>query len=626
MSLVADIKSETSKKKAHGGTTHEEAAGAYNLEYDTTLGCQSLQASYPPFPNQPSAPIEILASDQGPVIRRVLEFAMYLEDKDSRACRHTYTSLQSETPSAPKVLADVNNWRGMYPALATNHDQGPIDCPLFLFDTQLSLTEDDYASNLAIRFSMEFSHGAHFTDWRSYPKFYERNGCPVNLTESLESSDVLESEHLKGTDNCRFTKVPFRSAWWVWVFSNMIHKKKAAQNNGDAASIEEEEERAIQDVQGLSVMQEIWATHRDSNHQPQRMAILLWRFDIARRGERATTSWRQVLPLLSAYNVQSPHPPSEDSPMILDTTLQAAASYATGHNSQPSIFSGYPTEGLLTAPLSEDSSSSTTTPGSRSFPSLASNSTYPLYPSQESSFRSQNPAYPSLGTFDFQDSGYSLSEHHEVIEASHKSYGSQETADGSQESYLSQEVIYHSQDSLYQHSPDRLYEYTCPIVESPDTALASQDFTGGQIQLSYAQTEDSQSSYEAPLITDQAHMVHQPQLIQHLQHLDQHQYLEQNPDDLHGGHDELDEQAHAQPLPQSYELNGLTIDYSTWEETLRLNPDLQRHLSINTMAEVGQVELQYMSPGGQEGVEPTQGKVLGEAPDKEDAHDRQLEC
>ena len=87
----------------------------------------------------------------------------------------------------------------------------------------------------------------------------------------------------------------------------------------------------------------------------------------------------------------------------------------------------------------------------------------------------------------------------------------------------------------------------------------------------------------------------------------------------------MDEQAQA--LPQSYELNGLTIDYSAWEETLRLNPDLERHLSIDGLEEVGNNGEGYMSPMGQGSVEQTHGEVLGEVTQEGGGSpDRQSEC
>ena len=648
MSLVADIKPEKASKKAHGSTLREDAAGGYdNLEYDPAFDYQPSQASSHPFPKRPSETIEALASTAypGPTIRRVLEFAMAVVDKGySQVLRHTYTSIQSETASAPKPLVDVKYWREMYPPLATYYDQGQIDCPVFLFDTRLSLLDHLHPSKLrlAIKLSMDFSQGARFTEWRSYPMFYEQNGCPVDLSAFQTDSkpwDSLESSQIEGTDDATVGQIPFRSQWWAQFFTRLVGKKMMATNNGDPREIREEEERAIQYVQGISVMQEIWATHRGSNYAPQKMAILLWKFNTVRRGEAATTSWRRLVPPLSPYEIQSPHPPFEKPPMTLDTTLQGASPYNPHYVSQHNVFAGNTTGDLLTAPLSEGSSQSgTPTPESRSFPSSTStsfppsvsNPTYPLFPCQESSFQSQGSAYPALDSFDSHDSGYSLYEQHESIETSHahESYGSRGFVDASQESYAAQDIICHSEDALYQHGPDQqLYEYPYQIADAPVTASTSHDFTGGQIHLAYAQTEDSQSSYEAALIAPQANMVHQHQLIQHPEHFDQHDYLDQDPGHLSGGSHKVDEQPLAQslPLPQQYEINGLAIDDNTWEEMLRLNPDLERHLDIDAADEVDYGGQQYVSSIGQETLESTQGQVIGEVQDGDGTPDRQLD-
>lgn len=622
MSLVADIKPEGPRNRKHDDAAREAAVVAYeNLVYDDGF---DIRASYPPIPNRPSAAIENLASDvrQGPTIQRISLFDMTLQDThDKGTIYHIFTSIQSETPSAPKVLSDVSNWHEMYPALAIYLDRGQIDCPVYLFDTHLSLPDKaDTSCLLGTQLSMEFHQGADFVGW------HQQNGCLVDFAKigkDLEPLDLLNSE-VMGTDNCTLSNVGFKSEWWSRVLTPLIIKKEEVAKSRDPTLIREEEECANREVQGLSGMQEIWATHRASKRGPQRMAILLWRFSTAKRGERGTTSWRQVLPPFSAYDIQSPHPPSEKPPMTLDTTLEASLPFDTHQNSQPSIFSGCPTGDLSTAPLSEASSlSMTPTLESRSFPSststsipsAASSSNYPLFPSQDSSFQLQDSAYPALGGFDSQSSGYSLYEHQEVVETSHESFESQEFANDSQESYQSQEVIYHSQESLYPQAPDELYEYPYHIVEPPFTAPSSQDFTGGEIHLSYGETEDSQSTYEPPLIAPQANMVPQHQLIQHPEHFDQHDYLEQNPNDVSGGHDEVNEQADVQQLSQFHELNGLTMDYGTWEETLRLHPDLEG--SLNAMDEVEKIGQQYMTAMGQAAEEPAQGEVLGEVRDDE---------
>ena len=633
LSLVANIKTEKSGKKARRSTAYEEAVGGYeDSEYDDASECQFSQELCRPYPNGPPAPTEILASNvyPGPTIRRVSEFIMTLEGHDQRVL-HIYTSIQSESASAPRALEDVIDWRENYPLLAAHSDQGKIDCPIFLFDTHLSMMDHDYGQSfLRIRLSMDFTQGAHFRDWRSHSRYYQENGRLVDVVESRFNYSSVE-----GTADTRlFT--PLKSLWWGQIFADILKSKEIVEERGDADLIRKEEEKASQDIQGISVMQEIWATHQICNDRPKRMAILLWKLSTARKGEVATTSWRQIRPPVFPYQVQEPPPSPQQPPMTLDAALRRAPPYAERYVTQPSIFSGGPSGSLVAAPMSQDSSPSTTpTPESHSFPSSTStsfpssvsnsaNSAYPVYPSHESFFHSQHSVYPPLDSLDSQESEYPQYEHQEVVETSQESFGSHEFAVDSQETYSSQEAVFHSRDSFYQDAPDPLYGYLSQQVDAPPgTASTSQDFTGGQIHLSYAQTEDSQSAYEAPLIAPQANMIPQHQLIQHPEHFD---YLGQDLADLGGNHDEIEEQSPGQALLQSYELNGLSMDYSSWEESLRLNPDLEGHVSINTLDEAGHIGQQYMSPAGQEAVESTPGEVLGEVQDeKEGTLDRQLE-
>ena len=647
MSLVADIKpekSEKSGKKAQRSTEYEGAAGGYeDYGSDEASEYRPLQVSNSPYPNRPPEPIEILAYNvsPSPTIRQVSEFKMILQDRNERVL-HTYTSIQSETAAAAKALEDVNGWRQNYPPLAVYSDQGQIECPIFLFDTQFdthfSVIDHCYGpSGLAIAFSMVFSQGALFGDWCSRSRYYEEHGSLSDVAESK----LQGCSQIKGTTDTRVGRVPFNSDWWARVFTDILTNKQKVEVRRDTDLIRKEEEKASQYIDGISVMQEIWATHQTCKDQPKMMAILLWKFGTARRGEAATTSWRRLHPPMSPYQIQEPSPSPQQPPMTLDAALRRVPTYAEESIAQPSIFSRALSGNLVTAPLSEDNSpSATPTPESRSFPSSTStsfpssasnsaNPAYSIYPALESLSHSQDSIYPPLSSFDSQNSAYCQYEHQEMVEAASQdeSFGSHEFAVDSQESYGSQEVLYHSQDSFYQHAPDPLYGYLQHLDVPSGTVSTSQDFTGGQIHLSYAHTEDSPSSYEAPLIAPQANMIPQHQLIQHPEHFDQHDYLDQDLGEIGGDDAEMDEQSNAQPLLQPYELNGLTMDYSSWEETLRLNPELERHLGINALDEVGHIGEEYISPVGGEVMESRPGEVLGEVQDEEvdSPLERQLE-
>jgi len=534
-----------------GNVKHEEATGCW-----TSISTSKLNYNHAPQSSHlnalPPSPAETVGSDWNspPTIRSVkFEMSLSKKEKDTNLrVLHIYTSIQSETASAPRLLDNVVDWRTFFPPLSAFHCQGQIDCPIFLFDTNLSLTDSHpgFGTSLAIDLSVNVAQGMALTNWQSHTRFYEERGHlvdlgifeqekqryhaeqgrPVNL-ESLKSPwRDLECSPTKGTADCWLSEVPLKSLWWVGVFSKIILRKQAAEATKDLEAIKQEEEYAHQYLQGISVMQEIWATPRGyENPRDQRVAILLWKFGKAQKGEVPTTSWRRLEPPAYPFQVQSPTPPAQQPPLTLDTTLhnamgRPAVPYGDYYNPQPSIFAENAEE-LLQETLS-DGSSPAMTPNldygyaslpsstSTSFPSEISNSGYHSHLTPESSFQSQDSSFPSLGSFDSQDSRYHLQE-----------YGTH-----SQDLYGSQENIYHSQDMLYHQQSNQVYEWPPPQTAQPHDAPASHDFTGGKIHVSYTEHEDPMSAYQAPLIAPRANMMPQHQVIQHPENFDHHDYLE----------------------------------------------------------------------------------------------------
>ena len=524
---------EKEKRAGHTALFYDEATRRWEgSEFGNAASHHSRQPLHHLHPNAPPPPpSERHFPDvhQGPTIRQV-KFAMTLCDAEYRPL-HPYTSIQSEMGSAPKALADVNYWHVLYPQLALYCDQGYLDIPLFLFETNLSLMNDFPGCHkyLAIDLSVDFIQGTAFEDWQSLTRFYEENGNWVDLSKFYEKSqpensarpqrenspwDMLECSEVPESSDMRL-KIPLKSRWWADAFARILHEKHKAQATKNSEVIKQKDVSARRYIGGISVMQELFATPRTHGSQRQRMAILLWKFSQSQSGGVATTSWRRLIPPVSPFQIQSPLTQRMKPPMTLDTALQDAVAshsvpvYADYHNSQPSIFTEN-CETLLTAPLSDGSSFTTTpTPEDRSFPPSmstsfppsVSNSNYAPHPSQESSFHSQEPAYASLESFDSQGSA-------------------------SQDSYITQDTMYHSQDSLY--AP--LYEYPPPLqIHHPnDRNLGATDheFTGGEIQLSYVQQEESAVPYdddaadEEPLIAPRANMISQHQLIHNLEQFD----------------------------------------------------------------------------------------------------------
>lgn len=129
----------------------------------------------------PRSPIGLPFNDIGePTIRQV-EFTMKLaavDERDNvRENLHTFTSIQSETGSAPKCLEQIADWQILFPALASHFDRDHTAAPIFLFSASLSLPKlngiatshetKNLSKKLPISLNIDFAQGARYCDWRS---------------------------------------------------------------------------------------------------------------------------------------------------------------------------------------------------------------------------------------------------------------------------------------------------------------------------------------------------------------------------------------------------------------------------------------------------------------------------
>ena len=479
-------------------------------------------------PCQPLSPAQTLVSNncEYPVIHRV-DLAMTLIDNETGEAIHTYTSIQCETASAPKPIDDMEDWHTFFPSLADEFDQGSMDCPMYLFDVSFSLMENYPGSSiLGIENSLDITQGACYTNWRSYTRFYTNQGHLVDLVAFFKGTEFeeypwrkLDSFQVPGTSEWRLKELPLKSLWWAKTFSNMLRQNIRARATGDPRAMAIEEENIERYLQGISVMQEIYATPLVHGAKRRRLATLLWRFRKARKGEAATTSWRQLMPPASLVKSESPRSTRPWSPLSSKKSTQKGsirqsgdpyADYYNPQQQQPSIFTDN-AEDMMDLSVSEGSSRASTPPldessfpssTSSSFPSHISDSSYPPQVIHESSFQSKDLGYPTLVSYEAQDSQYS----------------SQEVLSPSQEVYESQDSIYNSQESFCHHDPNEIYEWPTPPTLLPDDVNATQDFTGGKIHISYPlQPDGSFPGFEPYLIEPQANMTAQHQQIQQME-------------------------------------------------------------------------------------------------------------
>ena len=581
MSLVVDIKPDKSTRRHRQETRFEESTVAYGREiyHDSTHH----QSQYPGVPMSLVHDIDS-GIQRGPTIRSV-EFQMTLYE-ESQISVHTYTSIQCEAGTLPRTLDEVNEWRSMFPQLASYCDNGEVECPLFLFETQLNLMHryPGGSCQLGAELYIDFTHGTDFTDWCSLTRFYEETGNEIDLSRihadgaaSNTPYDEIQCSEVETTTDMRL-EIRMKSKWWARKFSGFLARKLEAEGRaattGNSQIVKEEDRQTRQYLSEISIMQEIWATSQSIGAQPQRMAILIWRFDETQNGEAPTTSWRPIILPATPFQLKSPSPIATQIPLVLDSALEAPIApqlthpYPDYYNPQPSIF--LDTADTLLA-LGQGDGSSPDTPSfssstSTSFPSSISDSTYGVHQSQELSHDPQGSGYPIFSSFDSQES---------------------------QEPYESQDDVFHSQYSLYHTVTTPLYDYpTQDYIDLPQDrtkeSMTAHNFTCGEIQLLYAPHAEPARSYEPPLIAPRANMMAQPQVIEQLENFEY-----RDPEEPHQGlgPDQSGlQQTYAEHFSQqNLDMNLLATHFSAWEEQIDSQQEVELDLGGHVVDDQQQI-------------------------------------
>jgi len=546
-----------------------------------------------------------------PCLRQV-EFEMYVLDPQNSSV-HTYTVIQSEIGTAPKLLENPNAWQLEYPDLELYGNEPQRNGEVILFEAEFRLMNNHPTpgSKLGVDFFVDITRGIEFKDWKYKTKFFEK-GVPVkfqgngylpedpnkvNLVEGV--SGALKHSQDPLTNDTRL-EIAFRSSWWVAVFFNMTNKrlKVAEETNGDPHALKQEEERANRYLQEMSVMQEVYATPRVGASAPQRICVFLWKFRLARNGV-ASTTWRKLKLPVSEVKAESPAP--SPNPLIyqpsdsLSTTLQYTTCaqpsplHAEYFNHNANDLLAENSESLLAAvPSESDSSSSTPTADhpsfltSTSFESSVSSSTLPPYTSQPPAYHSQEYGYPSQETtavsrgsvdnpeeyaFSSQESNYMS--HDAIFDIQLPDCQSPDPTNPSQDLYYASlaDSAYYSQDQANTYEEALYAAQTAHHDQAPIDADA-QDFTGGQIHLSFTEPPgEPPPDYDSPYAAD---AVDQNPLEPHHQELDhpslEYYQLPQHQEYTH--HEQHHHQLQIQQQEQEQEQEQEHFDPSEWNPSL----------------------------------------------------------
>ena len=509
-----------------------------------------------------SPPTHILGSNAPPFIRQI-EFEMFLEDAAAKRL-HTFTSIQSEIGSALRPLEDLYEWEKYFPHLAAYYQRhGHIDSELISLETNIDLLRDHppHPSRLCINPFIVVAGGVNYQDWRSTTRLYEKGSWVRDARKGVEldkHTQELSAEHLENSPDTKLI-LQIKSSWWAHnVIAEILTRITTARSQGDPSAEYRAEQWGRQFLANMSMMQEISAIPR--NRESSRVvAILLWKFRQAKPDETATTTWRKLTPPSPRIHVDACSQASAtlltQSPTILDVTLQGQPeTNPTAYDNerypgQPSFFVEDP-ESIITGQPSEvNSSSSTPTPDLQSLPSSTATSfassgsgsvhhdhhlARSSYGFEDATYHSQGLHSSSQGSID-QDSAY---------ETQNIEYESRDI-DYLDPGYASETYAIHSRDAndffhchdqqlnesskdmplmarhcSGQYSIDEHHDHAAAaelfprrLHDSHDTILptldhsteddVSQDFTGGQIQICFAEHEHSLLAPEAGMLPQQ---------------------------------------------------------------------------------------------------------------------------
>ena len=511
-----------------------------------------------------SPPTHILGSNAPPFIHQI-EFEMFLEDAATKRL-HTFTSIQSEIGSAPRPLEDLYEWEKYFPHLAAYYQRhGHIDSELISLETNIDLLRDHppHPSRLCINPFIVVAGGVNYQDWRSTTRLYEKGSWVRDARKGVEldkHAQKLSAENLENSPNTKLI-LQIKSSWWAHnVIAEILTRITTARTQGDPSAEYRAEQWGRQFLANMSMMQEISAIPRNRGSS-RVVAILLWKFRQTKPGETATTTWRKLTPPSSQIHAdtcsQAPATLLIQSPTVLDATLQGEPeTKPTAYDNerypgQPSFFVEDP-ESIITGQPSEvNSSSSTPTPDLQSLPSstatsFASSGSGSLhhdhhlarssYSFENATYHSQDLHSSSQGSI-YQDSAYETQNiEYESQEIEYLDPGYPDSSEAYAIHHQDANEFFHchnqqlnecskdmplmtrhhsSQYSIDEHHdhaavtelfPQRQHDSHDTILPILDHAIdnhVSQDFTGGQIQISFADQRHSLLAPEADMVPQQ---------------------------------------------------------------------------------------------------------------------------
>lgn len=246
---------------------------------------------------------------------------------------HNYTRIPNNHSPMPTVpLENFDNWRDLFPDLERTMRSGPAgECDIILVKSSIALMSDfpPKTSKLGLVLDLDFRSPicediktlSEMKYWSSINNMY------------LHGQTLRRTEH-RDCQSAEFGLVKpfFEADWWAAQFTELTHKRKEAEECTDGQTLMTADEYSRNLFRGLSIMQEVFASPFSANDptRPRRkMAVLLWVFSQASKGQAGVSSWQKVIPPPSRVGVNSPLAPgitigSSLPPLVLDSMVESS--------------------------------------------------------------------------------------------------------------------------------------------------------------------------------------------------------------------------------------------------------------------------------------------------------------
>jgi transcriptional enhancer factor len=338
------------------------------------------------------------------------DFAMWLLVPERQAIQdslHTYTRLSPVAHSETR-LDDVHHWRSRFPHVGLLNNDGAVDCQITLYEATLDTeVHSNEATSLVLANSLELALGPRFN--------YHMWKCSTNIfLHGRQVKQHITKLTVKpgGVAAAGIIETSLVSDFWKDYLSAISNE----QSSATAGLVGLEREQCVDDIarrqiKRVTVVQEIWATPVGSSEDAgKRVALFLWKFNSANRGETGTTIWRNIIPPPSRILTGTPTHASDRMPLQSSTqAYDDQMSYPLAHNSLSMVPESWDTtQSALLEQIAEYdpiSSSFSSAPSTSSAESFYQNMTYTTsaLPQNSSSTPNNTSMYTYPSSYEEQD-------------------------------------------------------------------------------------------------------------------------------------------------------------------------------------------------------------------------------